>query len=442
MKFFKSTISLLILLILPIFIIGCNNEEDQGPIPLDTRYTDELKLEASTLEKDFITDGIGEVTLSRSVDGDTISVNTGSRNVTIRFLGIDTPESTGKVEAWGKKASDFVKEKLENAYSIVLVAEGERVDSTGNRYLAWVWYQPAAGADYRLINLEEIELAYTQYMTNKDFENHETLWAASEKAKKSQKRIWGEKDPDFNYSNESIKTSILYILDNHDEFQTGTIFQITVRLIRTVGNNMFLEDANDVTYEDGGEVKTGKGHIYAFYGYTANYYRYYDIGDVFTLECQLDYDGQYGIQLTGLRNPGRAMDNEIPKLLRLNANELDGGKDLVLYYGQVVTVENLKCISIYTRETENSKETYYIAKFINDNSDKFDVYFGNSLISKHNVEEILTVGKVYNITGGIAYFESASGSYQISVGDAPRYSKGELDERDLPRLNDIVEVDN
>ena len=44
--------------------------------------------------------------------------------VKARFLGIDTPESTGTIEPWGKASSAYAKEVLYSAYSIVLEAEG------------------------------------------------------------------------------------------------------------------------------------------------------------------------------------------------------------------------------------------------------------------------------------------------------------------------------
>jgi len=433
MKFLKKPIKLLSLILISILIVGCepNNggNEKTEPIPLDTRYTDELDLDVSPIGKDFIEDGIGIVELY-----------TGNKSITIRFLGIDTPESTGRVEAWGKPASEFVREKLENAVSIVLEADGERIDSTGNRYLAWVWYKPSDSQKYRLLNLEEVELAYTRYMVDKSYKYHNIFWDAGEKAALSQKRIYGEKDPNFNYSKETIETSILYILNNHDEFQTGTKFLITVKLVRTVGNNMFLEDAYEVSYDDDGKIVSGKGHIYAFYGYTDPYYRKYKIGDIFTLECQLEYEGMYGTQLTGLRKPSKVIENIAPEIISLDADSLDGGKDLEPYYGRVVQVKNLKCVKIEKRTTTGGDD-YHVVEFVNSDNELFDVYFGNSLIIKHQVENIFTIGKLYNITGGIAYYEYANGEYQISVGDAPRYTKGEINPDDLPRLNDVVEVE-
>lgn len=76
-----------------------------------------------------------------------------------RYMGVNTPESTGKIEKWGKKASDFTRSKLEGAESIVLESNGSdwEVDSTGERYLVWVWYKTKGADSYRNLNLELLQ---------------------------------------------------------------------------------------------------------------------------------------------------------------------------------------------------------------------------------------------------------------------------------------------
>ena len=88
-----------------------------------------------------------EVTVKMFIDGDTThfyvptSVNE-SGVLKARYLAINTPESTGKIEEWGKKASTFTKEKLSSATSIIIESETNiwDPDSTGDRFLSWVWY--------------------------------------------------------------------------------------------------------------------------------------------------------------------------------------------------------------------------------------------------------------------------------------------------------------
>ena len=51
-----------------------------------------------------------------------------------RYLAINTPESTGKIEEYGEKASKFTKEKLSQATSIMIESDTEvwDIDSTGS----------------------------------------------------------------------------------------------------------------------------------------------------------------------------------------------------------------------------------------------------------------------------------------------------------------------
>ena len=101
--------------------------------------------------RDFFTDGIGQVELRNAIDGDTAHFNpinaTTNDYIKTRFYGIDTPESTGQIQLWGKSASKFTSEKLKNAAAngtIVLSSPSQtyaepQVDSTGSRYLGLVW---------------------------------------------------------------------------------------------------------------------------------------------------------------------------------------------------------------------------------------------------------------------------------------------------------------
>ena len=76
----------------------------------------------------------------------------------------------------------------------------------------------------------------------------------------------------------------------------------------------------------------------------------------------------------------------------------------------------------------------------NNKGEKFDIYFNKNLITHWNVEEVLQVGRMYSITGGVAYYAYANGYYQIAVGDAPRYNNGVLNKLDLLRVDDIKEI--
>ena len=105
-----------------------------------------------------------EVTVKTYIDGDTVHfhVPTSVQESGVlkgRFLAINTPESTGKIEEYGKAAATFTREKLSTATSILIESDTDtwNPDSTGGRYLVWVWYKPPGSDAYRNLNLEILQ---------------------------------------------------------------------------------------------------------------------------------------------------------------------------------------------------------------------------------------------------------------------------------------------
>ena len=121
-------------------------------------------------------------TVRTHVDGDTVHFDVpesvcADGVLKARFLALNTPESTGKIEEYGVRlvdfskikeygvaASHFTQEKLASAVSIILESDSDRweLDSTGGRMLVWVWYQPSEGAEYRNLNLELLQNGYAR----------------------------------------------------------------------------------------------------------------------------------------------------------------------------------------------------------------------------------------------------------------------------------------
>ena len=120
-------------------------------------YVDQLKLDMTSTTLKL------EVTMKMHIDGDTthfyVPTSISSDGVMkARYLAVNTPESTGRIEEWGKAASRFTKEKLENAHSILVESNDDSWNRDGNgRFLVFVWYKPSADADYRNLNLELLQ---------------------------------------------------------------------------------------------------------------------------------------------------------------------------------------------------------------------------------------------------------------------------------------------
>ena len=170
------------------------------PLNLTFKLSNTFTMDFEYKGKSFINDGVGEVTLVRPTDGDTArfrDIITGE-TFALRFLGIDTPESTMQKEPWGKAASKFCADKLQNAKTIVLEAEGPRTENYG-RYLGWVWI------DGVLFNLEVVEEAYSNSKVGRDSKYHEYFSQVDTFVSKTGRRFFGEIDPDYDYNTGNFK---------------------------------------------------------------------------------------------------------------------------------------------------------------------------------------------------------------------------------------------
>ena len=119
-----------------------------------------------------------------------------------RYLAVNTPESTGKIEEWGKAAARYTRERLEKASSIVIESDNDcwNLDSTGSRLLLWIWYIPEGESEYRNLNLELLQNGYAIASSTANNRYGTTAMAALNQAKTLQLRVWSkEPDPDFYY---------------------------------------------------------------------------------------------------------------------------------------------------------------------------------------------------------------------------------------------------
>lgn len=230
------------------------------PLTLSLNYlyslTEAQKLKtADYTGHEFIADGIGEVTVSRFVDGDTTMFTSGSQTFSVRYLGIDTPESTALYEPWGKAAATYTALKLGAAQKIVLEAEGERQDGNG-RYLAWVWYLPQGSSEFLLLNLELVELAYSKNKVSTGSIYTTVLTSADWDASATKRRVWGEIDPGYDYSKDGTQMTIEYLMNNFNDY-IGLKVVATGIVTKKIGTSVYIQD------------QTGYG-IYMYGGFTSS----------------------------------------------------------------------------------------------------------------------------------------------------------------------------
>ena len=233
-------ISVILLICTVILSFGaCSPAED---IPSHVDYAAELKLDTTT------TSLKQEVTVKTYIDGDTTHFyfpgNTFEDGVMkARYLAINTPESTGRIEEWGKKASQFTREKLEAATSIIVESDNEswNADSTGGRYLVWIWYKTAEMTDYRNLNVEILQngLAIASNSANNRY--GETCMAALNQAKAEALYVHSnEKDPNFPYGG-AVELTLKELRCNITEYDNAKVaFEGVV--IKADSGSVFIEE--------------------------------------------------------------------------------------------------------------------------------------------------------------------------------------------------------
>lgn len=217
-------------------------------------YVKETHLNYQYKDKQFLKDGVGEVTLVTKVDGDTahfkqVSGDTGT--IKGRYNCIDTPESTGMLEPWGKGASNFNGDYLAKAKHIVLTTDvadndgqGKPVlDSTGGRYLVYVWVTEVENPtidDFINLNLALCQEGYSKAkgVTGKEYADAFTNAAVQAQALKL--HLWSdEKDPDYNYAN-PVKIDLRMICEGYDSEGKNLIGSVAKLLLKRMSQALVL----------------------------------------------------------------------------------------------------------------------------------------------------------------------------------------------------------
>ena len=208
------------------------------------------------------------VTVKMFIDGDTthfyVPTSVSPNGVLkARYLAINTPESTGKIEEYGKKASTFTKEKLSSASSIIIESEtdGWNADSTGDRYLVWIWYRTSESEDYRNLNIEILQNGLAIANASATSRYGDTAVAAINQAKAQKLNVHSsQKDPDFYYG-EAIELTLKELRTNIDAYN-GMKVAFKGIITKNNSNTVYIED-----YDSETDMYYGMA---VYYGYNLN----------------------------------------------------------------------------------------------------------------------------------------------------------------------------
>ena len=393
---------------------------------------------ASLLKLDMSSETLKQVvTVKNYVDGDTTHFNV-PQNVAeggvlkARYLAIDTPESTGKIEAYGKKASKFTKEKLSSASSILVESDNGswNRDSTGSRYLVWVWYKPSDDADYRNLNLEILQNGLAVASATGSNRYGEICLNALNQAKTVKLNVHsGQKDPDMYYG-EAVELTLKELRCNIEKYNG---VKVAFEGVITINNN------NGVYVEEY-DPETGLYYgIYVYYGFglSGEGLDILSVGNrsriVGTLQL---YETAGTYQISGLtyrtmkpndpNNIQKISDGHSPAYQEMSAERFANGKIGILAEDETVkeysvaelslnssvSMKNLKVKSVYV--TDDKTSSSYGAMTLTCECDGITVtirtlpfYENNELIGASEYE-----GKTINVNGIIDYF---NGNCQIKV---------------------------
>ncbi len=248
---------------------GCNTnnqsktdstEPNNTEIQEVTEYVDyaasvELNMASNTVKQ--------EVTVKTFIDGDTTHFNIPesvieSGVLKARYLSINTPESTGKVEEYGKTASEYTKEKLSAATSIIIESDDDKwnSDSTGERYLVWVWYKTADTENYRNLNIEILQNGLAIANSSAQGRYGSTCMAAIAQAKALKLNIYsGEKDPNFYYG-EAVELTLKELRTNAENYNG----------VQVAFNGIITANSDNGVYVEAYDAETER-----YYGFSVYY---------------------------------------------------------------------------------------------------------------------------------------------------------------------------
>lgn len=345
-------------------------------------YASEIELDHDYKDRDFYSEGVGQVTLRTAIDGDTAhfypKITTTSGDVIkARFYGIDTPESTAAVEEYGKAASNFTKEKLKEAdkNGTIVVSSpfstygAPEKDSTGSRYLSLVWVNlDTPDCDYKdltLLNLMIVQegLSYAKNVAAVPAYS-DTFYAAEAQAKAYALNMFsGEPDPLYNYG-DYITTSLLDLkkeiekdIDaaNKGEEYTNAYNNVKVRVTGTVAgytnNILYLE-----TYfspENGGRGDGEYAGINIFTGMTAIPSAYSETNAYIEISGLALDSETFGFQITDTsfrRLPKE--DNDAVVLIDAEDNTEEQQLTTLEYKPEELTDGELSCLNCRVAITE------------------------------------------------------------------------------------------
>lgn len=436
---------------------------------IDYAHNGSVKLNLDFKNRDFFKDGVEQVSLYNTIDGDTAHFkNAAGQVIKSRFFGIDTPESTGKIQPYGKKASKYTSGMLELAQEkgtiVVSSAQSEygtpNPDSTGSRYVSLIWINTekknASLDELYLLNLMVVQEGLSWVKNVGDMPQYtDTFYAAEAQAKAFKLMLHsGLEDDDMpkgSYAPASLlelKRAFLAGIEakkKGEEYtnpfdNTKVIIQGTVNGFSN--HTLYLADFCYYLDEEGNPIDDSKMEIgvtgeYAsinvFCGMSAPPSRFTKLGNYIEVRG-IALDGKFGFQISDVNMPQRtsAKGEDVSSLIldveanteehalhtfEYTADELQVAVDEEDYNAlncRVWMKTPLECSKAY-KSDDGDMTLYFVRPY------SFRVYFtfvykpypDDQAVSWTDIDRF--VDKKFTVSGVFAYHETSSGNSSMQI---------------------------
>lgn len=375
-----------------------------------------------------------------------------------RYLGINTPESTGVMEPWGKKASEYTKTQLMKATSIIAESDTAtwNLDSTGGRYLVWIWYKTSETEEYRNLNLEILQqgLAYGSNVSSNTY--GEYALAALNQAKALKYHVFSkDKDPDFYYggaitlSLKELKSNTYWDAENnrYKNKYEGLLVKFEGVVAKQIGPTIYIEE-----YDAENDMYFGM-QIFCGYSYPkmdefqignrmsiVGKLQYYENGKTFQISSlkyktiDPNWEGGCRVLETGLSasfkevSAGTIMNGTITLDVVTEKEDADGEifevtEKKTFDYGQLAhystaTVKNLTVTRVWTTTSDTDSDGALTITCVDENGVTIEIRTAEKLIHNDGINPVVASdfpkGTVISVKGVI---DSYNDKYQIKVFD-------------------------
>jgi len=429
-KLFKFISVIALSLGIAFAVTGCGEDPiEPSPQVEFIDYASQLKLDLNSNTAKI------EGTVKTFIDGDTTHFKVASdqfedHTLKARYLAINTPESTGRIDEYGKQASNFTKSKLSQAVSIIIESDDGNwnKDSSGGRILSWIWYKPAPEADYINLNLEILQNGYAKASATLQNRYGEICFAALNQAKGFKLKLYsGEKDPEYYYG-EAVELTLKELRINIADYN-GMKVAFEGNITKNYDNSIYIEEYDEETgiyygmviylgYSANGEIlkRTKTGYRVRMAGSV----QYYEAGGTYQISDvqykTMEPDNPLNVQKLGEGYVGaypivsaETFNSKIKVLVGDEYKEYDYG---FLTMNTTIQFEDLDVSEVYTTTTSSSNGAMTLTCF-----DRF----GNKIIVRtvpllDENNKLITAdayeGKNITVKGHVDCF---SGEYQIKI---------------------------